>query len=31
MAELSHAKQQEIESKEQIPFDDFLKQYFSQS
>lgn len=31
MAALSHVKQQEIESKEQIPFDDFLKQYFSQS
>jgi len=30
MAELSLAKQKEIESKEQIPFDDFLKQYFSQ-
>jgi glutamate--cysteine ligase len=31
MAYLSDIKQQEIESKEQIPFDDFLKQYFSQS
>jgi glutamate--cysteine ligase len=31
MADLSHIKQQEIESKKQIPFDDFLKQYFSQS
>jgi glutamate--cysteine ligase len=31
MAALSHAKQHEIESKEQIPFDDFLTQYFSQS
>jgi glutamate--cysteine ligase len=30
MAELSIAKQKEIESKDQIPFDDFLKQYFSQ-
>jgi len=30
MAELSLAKQKEIESKGQIPFDDFLKQYFSQ-
>ena len=30
MAELSLAKQKEVESKEQIPFDDFLKQYFSQ-
>jgi glutamate--cysteine ligase len=30
MAELSLAKQKEIENKEQIPFDDFLKQYFSQ-
>jgi glutamate--cysteine ligase len=30
MAELSLAKQKEIESKQQIPFDDFLKQYFSQ-
>jgi len=30
MAELSLAKQKEIEGKEQIPFDDFLKQYFSQ-
>ena len=30
MAELSLAKQKEIESKEQLPFDDFLKQYFSQ-
>jgi glutamate--cysteine ligase len=31
MAAVSLAKQQEIESKEQIPFDDFLQQYFSQS
>lgn len=31
MAAESHVKQQEIEHKEQIPFDDFLKQYFSQS
>jgi glutamate--cysteine ligase len=30
MTKLSLTKQQEIESKEQIPFDDFLKQYFSQ-
>ena len=30
IAELSLTKQQEIENKEQIPFDDFLKQYFSQ-
>ena len=30
MAEQSLAKQKELESKEQIPFDDFLKQYFSQ-
>jgi glutamate--cysteine ligase len=30
MAESSLAKQKEIEGKEQIPFDDFLKQYFSQ-
>ncbi|MDD5631527.1 MAG: glutamate--cysteine ligase, partial [Methylococcales bacterium] len=30
MAELSLAKQKEIEGKVQIPFDDFLKQYFSQ-
>ena len=30
MAEISLAEQKEIESKEQIPFDDFLKQYFSQ-
>jgi glutamate--cysteine ligase len=30
MAEKSLAKQKEIENKEQIPFDDFLKQYFSQ-
>ena len=30
MAELSHTKQKELESKEQIPFGDFLKQYFSQ-
>ncbi len=31
MTATSLAKQQEIESKEQIPFDDFLQQYFSQS
>ena len=31
MAAESLAKQQEIESKAQIPFDDFLKQYFAQS
>lgn len=31
MAAESLAKQQEIENKEQIPFDDFLKRYFSQS
>ncbi len=31
MAAVSHAKQREIESREQIPFDDFLKRYFSQS
>ena len=30
MAEQSLAKQKELEGKEQIPFDDFLKQYFSQ-
>ncbi len=30
LAEQSLAKQKELESKEQIPFDDFLKQYFSQ-
>lgn len=30
MAAMSHVKQQEIESKDQIPFDDFLQQYFSQ-
>ena len=30
MAEKSLAKQKEIENKEQIPFDDFLKRYFSQ-
>jgi len=30
MAKFSLAKQNEIENKEQIPFDDFLKQYFSQ-
>jgi glutamate--cysteine ligase len=30
MAELSLVKQKELESKEQIPFDEFLKQYFSQ-
>jgi glutamate--cysteine ligase len=31
MAAESLAKQQEIESKEQIPFDEFLKQYFLQA
>ena len=31
MAAESLAKQQEIESKDQISFDDFLKRYFSQS
>jgi glutamate--cysteine ligase len=31
MAELSLAKQKALESKEQIPFDDFLKNYFAQS
>jgi glutamate--cysteine ligase len=31
MAELSHAKQEEMEHKKQIPFDDFLKQYFLQA
>lgn len=31
MAELSHIKQQEIENKKQIPFDDFLNQYFLQA
>lgn len=31
MAAQSHIKQQEIESKPQIPFDDFLRQYFSQA
>ena len=30
IAELSLAKQKEIEGNEQAPFDDFLKQYFSQ-
>jgi glutamate--cysteine ligase len=30
LAEQSLAKQKELESKQQIPFDDFLKQYFSQ-
>ncbi len=30
MAADSHIKQQELESQQQIPFDDFLKQYFSQ-
>ncbi|NOT11549.1 MAG: glutamate--cysteine ligase [Methylococcaceae bacterium] len=30
MAELSHAKQKAIESKEQLPFDQFLKNYFAQ-
>jgi hypothetical protein len=30
MAKLSLVKQQDIESKEQIPFADFLTQYFSQ-
>jgi len=31
MAELSLAKQKALESKEQIPFEDFLKNYFAQS
>ncbi len=31
MAEVSHAKQKALESKEQIPFDVFLKNYFAQS
>ncbi|MFZ2312254.1 MAG: glutamate--cysteine ligase [Methylobacter sp.] len=31
MAAESLAKQKELESKDQIPFDDFLKRYFSQS
>jgi len=31
MAELSHAKQRALECKEQIPFDDFLKNYFAQN
>jgi len=31
MAEVSLAKQKEIESKNQLPFDEFLKQYFAQS
>ncbi|TRX02936.1 glutamate--cysteine ligase [Candidatus Methylobacter oryzae] len=31
MAVLSHDKQQEIERKKQLPFDDFLKQYFLQA
>ncbi|MGZ8135817.1 MAG: glutamate--cysteine ligase [Methylococcaceae bacterium] len=31
MAEISHAKQREIENKPQLPFDEFLKHYFSQS
>jgi len=30
MAQQSLAKQKELESKQQIPFDDFLKQYFAQ-
>lgn len=30
LAKLSHAKQKEIESKDQIPFDEFLSRYFSQ-
>ncbi|MGZ8163776.1 MAG: glutamate--cysteine ligase [Methylobacter sp.] len=30
MSKLSHVKQKEIESKDQIPFDEFLKRYFSQ-
>ncbi len=30
LAALSLAKQKELESNKQIPFDDFLKQYFSQ-
>lgn len=31
MAANSHIKQQELESQPQIPFDDFLEQYFSQN
>ncbi|MGZ5576766.1 MAG: glutamate--cysteine ligase [Methylobacter sp.] len=31
MAALSHEKQQEIENKKQMPFDNFLKQYFLQA
>jgi glutamate--cysteine ligase len=31
MATASHAKQNEIESKAQVPFDDFLQQYFAQA
>jgi glutamate--cysteine ligase len=31
MAEQSHAKQKEIESKQEIPFDEFLIHYFSQT
>lgn len=31
MAALSHAKQEEIERNKQMPFDDYLKQYFSQA
>jgi len=31
MAALSHAKQEEMEHKKQLPFDDFLKQYFLQA
>jgi glutamate--cysteine ligase len=31
LAAQSLAKQQEIESKDQLPFDDFLKQYFAQT
>jgi glutamate--cysteine ligase len=31
MATLSHLERQEIESKKQIPFDDFLQQYFLQA
>ncbi|MFI3158172.1 MAG: glutamate--cysteine ligase [Methylococcaceae bacterium] len=31
MAALSHAKQEEIEHNKQMPFDDYLKQYFSQT
>jgi glutamate--cysteine ligase len=31
MAKLSHVKQKEIESKDQISFDEFLRRYFSQT